>query len=363
MTANHLLSRKSRSRGSDGNFRNFRPSSFSASRHDGGVSGEALGITMRYMMLIYAKENGSATAEETQRAAAAHWALMEEASRRGVLRGADPLQPTSTATTVRVEAGKVVVIDGPFAETKEQLAGYYILECDNLDEALEWAAKIPSRRIPDNPGACITTAARRKLVDAARRQQTRQAKQDPLEREALASVAWQEVSSDEASMTYREDRLRLIFTCCHPALNREAQVALTLRTLGGLTTAEIARAFLVPEGTLAQRLVRAKAKIRDARIPYEVPGPRTLPERLASVQTVIYLVFNEGYAATAGEDRIRRDLCAEAIRLGRTRRGVSAGFGAYVESHRAGLYCPTARASDVALSSAAYNTVRNFALG
>ncbi len=98
---------------------------------------------MRYMMLIYTKENGSATAEETQRAAA-HRALMDEARRRGVLRGADPLQPTSTATTVGVEAGKVVVIDGPFAETKEQLAGYYILECDNLDEALEGAAKIPT---------------------------------------------------------------------------------------------------------------------------------------------------------------------------------------------------------------------------
>ena len=193
---------------------------------------------------------------------------------------------------------------------------------DRAEEAVQEAfasalASWPSKGIPENPAAWVMTAAHRKLIDAVRRDQTRLEKQDPLKYETAIASASTDEDLDEAAMHFPDDRLRLIFTCCHPALNAEAQVALTLRTLGGLSTPEIAKAFLLPEPTLAQRLVRAKRKIQEARIPYEVPPPDRLPERLVAVQAVLYLIFNEGYAATSGAELVRSHLCSEAIRLGR----------------------------------------------
>jgi RNA polymerase sigma-70 factor, ECF subfamily len=177
----------------------------------------------------------------------------------------------------------------------------------------------PERGVPDNPGAWITTTARNGAIDRLRRRRRLTEKTETLAQEAAlgSELGAIETGPAEDPMQITDDRLRLIFTCCHPALAMDARVALTLRTLGGLTTPEIARAFLVPEPTLAQRLVRAKRKIRDAGIPYRVPPPELLPERLDGVLRVLYLVFNEGYTASSGDALVRHELSTEAIRLAR----------------------------------------------
>ena len=195
-----------------------------------------------------------------------------------------------------------------------RLVGDFDLAEDSLQEAFGAALEQwPSSGVPKNPRAWLVSTARHKALDRLRREKSFAAKRDEIAYESLSAAPPPELDEEP----FGDDLMRLIFTCCHPALAVEAQVALTLKTLCGLSVEEIARAFLVSSATMAQRLVRAKAKIRAARIPYAVPTNEELAERLEGVLRVVYLVFNEGYAATSGDALVRRELCNEAIRLGR----------------------------------------------
>jgi RNA polymerase sigma-70 factor, ECF subfamily len=225
--------------------------------------------------------------------------------------GVPPADPVAAAVARAFRDERTIVL-----ATLIRQAGDFQLAEDAVQDAFEAAMAAWQRNgVPANPGAWITTAARRRAIDRLRRNRSVIGRAERLAELIRLDAQHEEISMDDES-TIVDDRLRLIFTCCHPALEMPARVALTLRALGGLTTGEIARAFLVAEPTMGKRIVRAKSKIAEARIPYRVPADEELPDRLRGVLRVVYLIFNEGYAASEGDRLVRGELCDEAIRLG-----------------------------------------------
>jgi RNA polymerase sigma-70 factor, ECF subfamily len=225
--------------------------------------------------------------------------------------GVEPVDPVSAEVSRAFRDERAIVL----ATLIRQVGDFQLAE-DAVQDAFEAAVTVWRRDgVPANPGAWITTAARRRAIDRLRRNRSVADRAERLAELTRLDAQHEEPTMDDES-TIVDDRLRLVFTCCHPALEMPARVALTLRALGGMTTGEIARAFLVAEPTMGKRIVRAKRKIADARIPYRVPADEELPERLRGVLRVVYLIFNEGYAATEGDRLVREELCDEAIRLG-----------------------------------------------